>query len=438
MNRLRVSANRRFLQQADGSPFFYLGDTAWELFHRLTFEEADHYLQDRAAKGFNVIQAVALAELDGLHTPNAHGHCPLENDDPTRPVEAYWAHVDRVVACANDLGMLIGFLPTWGDKWHAAFGTGPVIFNPSNARAFGEWLGRRYRNAGLIWILGGDRAVETETHRAILRAMAEGLAEGDGGTHLRTFHPRGSFSSADFVHDEPWLDFNMIQSGHCINSLDTHRYVTKDYARRPIKPTLDAEPCYEHHPLMKPEWAPLESGERYDAHAVRRAAYWSLFAGSCGHTYGAQPLWMMWDTHRDPMHNVALTWREGLALPGASQVRHARDLLLARPYFTRIPAPETIRSQPPDPMHFIAATRDGLPIGPTASYLLLYTPVRQSFKVDTSCLNGASLSLFWFNPRTGETTPWKSAPNTGSLSLALPDYPTHDPAPDWVLILEVY
>src|SRR3954452_7231976 len=92
--RLKVSENRRFLVKEDGSPFFYLGDTAWELFHRLDREEAERYLKDRAAKGFTVIQAVVLAELDGLHSPNPYGHTPLEGDDPARPVEDYFKHVD--------------------------------------------------------------------------------------------------------------------------------------------------------------------------------------------------------------------------------------------------------------------------------------------------------------------------------------------------------
>src|SRR5829696_3180637 len=39
--RLKVSENRRFLVKEDGSPFFYLGDTAWELFHRLDREGAE-------------------------------------------------------------------------------------------------------------------------------------------------------------------------------------------------------------------------------------------------------------------------------------------------------------------------------------------------------------------------------------------------------------
>ncbi|MBM3493063.1 MAG: DUF4038 domain-containing protein [Armatimonadetes bacterium] len=81
---LRVSDNRRYLVQEDGRPFFWLGVAAWEPFHPLIREEAPRYLKDRAAKGFTVIQAVALAELDGVRRPNAYGHYALISDDPAR------------------------------------------------------------------------------------------------------------------------------------------------------------------------------------------------------------------------------------------------------------------------------------------------------------------------------------------------------------------
>src|SRR4051812_47982431 len=112
----RVSDNHRYLLDRDGKPFFYLGDTAWELFHRLDRDEADVYLRDRAARRFTVIQAVVLAEYGGLDVPNPYGHLPLVDRDPTRPVEAYFEHVDHVVSRAGELGLVIGMLPTWGDK----------------------------------------------------------------------------------------------------------------------------------------------------------------------------------------------------------------------------------------------------------------------------------------------------------------------------------
>src|SRR5512137_2747358 len=95
--KLKVSENKRFLVFEDGTPFFYLGDTGWELFHRLNKTDAEKYLENRRAKGFTVIQAVALAELDGNNTPNAEGNKPLIDNDPLRLNEPYWKHVDWII-----------------------------------------------------------------------------------------------------------------------------------------------------------------------------------------------------------------------------------------------------------------------------------------------------------------------------------------------------
>ena len=195
--RLKVSENKRFLVTEDNKPFFWLGDTAWELFHRLTREEAERYLKNRAEKRFTVVQAVALAEFDGLTAPNAYGHLPLRNNDPAQPVEEYFAHVDWVIARANALGLYVGLLPSWGDKWNRKWGAGPEVFTPANARTYGEWLGRRYRNADIIWILGGDRPIETEAHRAIIRAMAAGRRwRSNGRAASRRTRPDGPRRSA--------------------------------------------------------------------------------------------------------------------------------------------------------------------------------------------------------------------------------------------------
>ncbi len=170
---LRVSANRRFLVHDDGSPFFYLGDTAWALFQRLNRAEADQYLQDRADKGFTVIQAVVLSEFDGLRTPNRYGDLPLDDADPRRPNDAYFRHVDYVVDRAAALGLFVGLLPTWGDKvGPLKWGVGPQVFTVENARPYGEYLGERYRDRPIIWILGGDRNPDNKQRRAIWRDLA--------------------------------------------------------------------------------------------------------------------------------------------------------------------------------------------------------------------------------------------------------------------------
>jgi hypothetical protein len=155
---LRVSADGRHLATASGRPFFWLGDTAWELFHRCTLEEAELYLENRRRKGFTVIQAVALAEFDGLHTPNPYGELPLHDDDPARPNDAYFRHVDAIIRLAADKGLYVGLLPTWGDKVAGMWGSGPIVFDAEKAWVYGRWLAARYREQpNIIWILGGDR-----------------------------------------------------------------------------------------------------------------------------------------------------------------------------------------------------------------------------------------------------------------------------------------
>ncbi len=194
---LKVSSNKHFLVYEDGRPFFYLGDTAWELFHRLNREDTTAYLDNRASKGFTVIQAVAIAEFDGDTVPNAYGHLPLTDRDPAQPAvkdgadNDYWDHVDFIVNQAASRGLFIGFLPTWGRYWHDNLKDGKPLFTEANAEFYGEWLGRRYKDKPIIWILGGDRNLENDNQKAIIRAMARGLRKGDEGHHLITLHPNG-------------------------------------------------------------------------------------------------------------------------------------------------------------------------------------------------------------------------------------------------------
>ena len=420
MKRLRVSDNKRFLVYSDGTPFFYLGDTAWELFHRLNREEADLYLRDRAAKRFTVIQAVVLAEYDGLHVPNPYGHLPLRDDDPTMPNEPYFEHVDYIVNKAQELGLFIGMLPTWGDKWNKKWGVGPEIFTPGNARTYGRFLGRRYADKQVIWILGGDRPVESDVHREIIRQMALGLKEGDGGTHLCSFHPVGWHTSAEWWHDDDWLEFNMLQSGHRRNR-DNYNVIAADYARTPVKPCMDAEPAYEDIPSD----FDLENGY-LDDYDVRKGLYWALFAGACGHTYGCNDIWQMWQEGRVPNVYARRPWHKAIYLPGSGQVQHARALIESRPYFMRIPDQTLIVSDAGEGTHHVQATR-----GDDGSYAFIYLPSGRPVTVNLEKLSGDTLNVHWFDPRTGQAYPAGQIAKRGHHEFTPP------PArPDWVLVLD--
>jgi len=187
MQLVSVHESRRFLQTEDGSPFFWLGDTTWELFHRLSRTEIADFLSIRHQQGFNIIQAVALAELDGIRVPNREGHFPLIDEDPSKPdlrAGGYWDLVDFAFDIAEKEKIYIALLPTWGDKIKKDWGDGPEIFTIENARAYGEFIGKRYGHRdNLIWIMGGDRSFEPK-QLEIVRAMAEGIRATEAKRHL--------------------------------------------------------------------------------------------------------------------------------------------------------------------------------------------------------------------------------------------------------------
>jgi hypothetical protein len=428
---LKVSENGRFLTMSDGTPFFYLGDTAWELLHRLSREEAETYLKRRAEQGFTVIQTVVLAEMDGLNAPNAYGERPLVDNDPAKPNERYFEHVDWVVRKAEELGLRLALLPSWGDKWDKArWGIGPEIFTPTNAESYGEWLGKRYANSALIWVVGGDRPIGNDTHRAIISGMARGLRKGDGGAHLITFHPPGGQGSAQWFHDEPWLDFNLRQNGHSASFNVNYVKMKEDYERTPIKPLIDGEPIYEAHPIaFKAE----EFGHSIAAD-VRRAMYWDLFSGACGHTYGHHSVWQMYDGVREPVNRPLMTWREALEEPGANQMQFGRRLIESRPVLSRIPDNDLIvpsqvtTAMPGAGAYRFVATRDR-----DGSYAMVYAPIGRSFTVRLSKLSGPKVKAWWYNPRNGEAKPAGEYQNAGVQAFTPPD---RGEVLDWILVLD--
>jgi hypothetical protein len=420
--KLEVSDNGRFIQFEDGSPFFYLGDTGWELFHRLDKKDAERYLENRREKGFTVIQAVILAELDGLNTPNAEGETPLIDNDPTKPNEKYFKHVDWVINKAAEKGIYIGLLPTWGDKVDKQWGKGPVIFNPDNAYKYGAWLGKRYKDyPNIIWINGGDRDGGGKNY-PVWEAMGKGINSADNN-HLITFHPWGEHSSSEWFHHSDWLDFNMMQTGHSQRSYAIFKRLLKsDYELHPVKPTFDGEPRYEDHPVG---WKPEILGWFDDAD-VRQAIYWNLFTGGFGHTYGAHPIWQMKTADKDPIGLVRNNWYDVLDLKGAWDLIHARILMESRPFFSRYPDQSIImNSYFPEPDQVVTTRGDG--------YAFIYVPTGWGPLLDLQKLGYQNLNVWWYNPRTGEIKNDGKIEGKGFKEFKTP---TRGRGEDWVLVLD--
>jgi hypothetical protein len=418
-----VSPNGHYLLR-DGKDFFWLGDTGWELFHRLNREQATQYLKTRHHQGFTVIQAVVLAEFDGLHTPNAYGDLPLIKDDPTQPNEKYFKHVDYIIDKAAEEGLAIALLPTWGDKVNRGWGLGPVIFNATNAKIYGQWLAGRYKTKkNIIWILGGDRNPGNETELNIWRSMAAGIQEGAGGKEqaLISYHPQpNEQGSGQYFFNEEWFSFNMFQNGHCRNA-PVYNKIYAAWLRNPPKPVLDGEPLYEDHPVCF-NVKDLGTSSAYD---VRQFAYLDLFSGAFGHTYGCHDIWQFYSSDREAINGPHVYWPEAMELPGANQMKFVRRLMESQPLTTRVPDQSLILENDLAPSERIQATRGD-------DYLFIYTVAGRSFTAVLGKIKGSMLNVYWFNPRNGELKKEGKIENSGNR-LYKP--PGQGYGQDWVLVM---
>lgn len=411
---LQVSSNGHYLQYQDGKPFFWLGDTGWELFHRLKKEEISLYLENRRQKGFNVIQAVILAEFDGLRKPNQYGEIPFRNLNPDMPNEKYFELVDWTVKLALEKKIYMGLLPTWGDKVNLLWGEGPKVFNESNAYRYGLFLGKRYASyPNIIWILGGDRpAISDSTDfRPVWRAMAKGIKEGSNNKALFTYHISGGEHSTSFdLHNEAWLDINMMQSGHGGgHDVPVWEWITRDRKLVPAKPTLDSEPNYEDHPVNPwPKWDPANG--YFNDYDVRKQCYRSVFAGACGVTYGHHAVWQFYSAREEKINHADRFWTEAIDRPGAFQVGYLRKLIESRPSLGRIPDNSIILEGQGDKEEKAIAFRDA-----DSTYLMAYFPVAKEFQLSTDGIKSENIRVWLYNPALGKAISFGTIQNLGTF-----------------------
>lgn len=363
--RLEVSSNNpHYLQTSKGKPFFWLGDTGWLLFSKLNREEAIQYLDDRAQKGFNVLQVMVLHELD---VTNYDGRPALIDKDITKPnitrgsnpgnqlAYDYWDHMDFIITQAERRGIYMALVPIWGDIVKKG------VVSTSQAAEYTTWLVKRYRSrSNIIWLNGGD--VRGDQYTIIWDTIGRVIRKYDN-QHLIAFHPFGRTSSSWWFQHAEWLDINEFQSGHQdydqdksepAYGEDNWKYIRDDYSKLPIKPTLDGEPSYEAiphglHDGNQPYWT---------ADDVRRYAYWSVFAGGCGFTYGHNAIMQMHKPEdANPAFSVREYWNEALNAPGAAQMQYLKKLILSKSFFDRIPD-QSILVEPERLKHgYQAATR---------------------------------------------------------------------------------
>jgi hypothetical protein len=324
-------------EHADGTPFFWLGDTAWNGPLKSDAEAWREYLADRKAKGFNVIQFVitqwiaAAGDREGRRAYN--GVEPLAID----PV--FFQRLDAYLDAINEFGMVAAPVLAWAATWHR----GALDLNPgtslsdSQLVALARYIVARYGAHHAAWILAGDgdyRGDAAERWRRIGRAVFE------NEERLATMHPGGKIWIADEFADEPWFRFNGYQSGHWRE--ESEQWLREgppcDWQRTPHLPHVNLEFCYEAH-------EDFIHRRPFDAADIRRAAWTSVLAAPpAGVTYGCQGVWSWESQPVRPMNHantgIARPWREAMHFPGSTGMKHLKDLLAGVEWWRLKPWPE--------------------------------------------------------------------------------------------------
>lgn len=435
--KLTLSKNRRYLVHADGTPFFWLGDTPWNILSRLDREGVRYYLDNRKAKGMTVLQMVLQfgksAGGTGTgpkeHNPrNVYGfrlfHGDKNRPDVTRPhvitggspdqPNDFWDHVDYVLREARKRGLYVGLLPTWGSRYiDRGKQQAAILYSDQQAKTYGRFLGKRYSaEPHIIWILGGDTDPQRHGDKlAVYRAMAEGIAKGATGIDVAwnqphpvwrdlvmTFHPRGELTSSTYFHTDPWLMFNMLQNGQPsmerVVPMTQHDYGLSD----PVKPIVNGESCYEL-------WTPWSKPPLFKTGLdVRRTVYQTFFCGGAGYTYGCEgalrnggdELWGF----------VEGAWKHHLNIKGVSDLIHVRELFDQYNFFDLAPDQSLIVNGLGCDATVKCVLRSG-----NSDRILIYFPDRSKAEIRLDALKaGQTLKGIWFDPRNGQFCPCQVYP----------------------------
>lgn len=397
--RLMVSEEGRYLKYKNGTPFFWLGDTGWLLPQRLDRDEVEYYFEQCKNAGYNVVQIQTVNDVPAI---NIYGQLSHPNGYDFGNIDikgsyGYWDHMDYIIKTAASKGIYIGMVCIWGGLVKRG------NMDVEQAQAYGKFLGERYKNEpNVIWIIGGDISGDVKTPE--WEALATSIRSVDKN-HLMTFHPRGRTISSTWFNNADWLDFNMFQSGHRRygqrkgdkdypiednTEEDNWRYVERSLAIQPMKPVIDGEPIYEDipqglHDLDEPRWTAAD---------VRRYAYWSVFGGSFGHTYGHNSIMQFMRPGINPAYGAVTPWYEALKAPGFNQMKYMKNLMLIFPYFERIPDQSIIVGVNGERYNRAIATRGN-------DYLMVYSYIERPLQVDLRKVSGTKKNAWRYNPKDG-------------------------------------
>ena len=382
---VKVSRSGRYFVDQNGEPVFWLGTTQWQLFREYSLDDARTIIEKSKATGFDFAQVMLMGVGDGTK-PNVHGDKPWINDDPLTPNEAYFRNVDAVVRIARENNFNIS-MTLYHQRYRKAI-------TREKARGWAKWLAHRYKDVPtIVWSMTPEAKPEFVP---VLRELAAGLREGDGGSHLITFKPDPAPYSSSFIHDESWLDFDSMQTWKSVELI--YPFVTKDYNLKPVKPVLMAEGAYEHGSEYGFDVTPLW---------VRRQAYYSYLAGG-HHTYGHNDSW-----------RVLPTWKQALDAPGAAQLGILKKAFQGLDEWWRLVPDQEIFDRGGNTagqvLNLAARHEDG-------RWVLAYLGSKSTVSIKLGKLaSGPHAKATWMDPRDGKRQPAGEFTKSSLASFSTPE-----------------
>ena len=398
--KLKVSDNNLYIIHDNGTPFFWMGNTAWLLPERLNREEAEYFLAKDREAGYNVEQ---IQVLNAIPTFNVYGHqannAEFDFSKVSNPgVYGYWEHLDFIVDTAERNGIYIAMDCIWGSMLKQ--------MDIKKAENLGRFLATRYKDKpNIIWMIGGD--IMGDRSPEIWDAMARAIKKIDKN-HIMTFHPRGRTTSAWWYNDREWMDFNMFQSGHRRygqrngdgdytikdnTEEDNWRYIDMSFEKKPLRPVIDGEPSYEDIPQGLHDF----SAPRWQDYDVRRYAYWAVFGGCFGHTYGHNSVMQFIRPGLSASFGAEKAWWDAMKDPGYNQMKYLKWLMLTFPFTERIADQSIIAGQNGERYDRVIATRGN-------DYLLVYNYSGKPMDIDLGKISGSKKNVWWMNPTDGKLT----------------------------------
>jgi hypothetical protein len=430
---LSLSADRRYLVDRAGAPFRIQGEAAWSLVANLTYEEADQYLSDRAARGFNTVLVNVVEHRFAVAAPaNRYGAAPFTTPgNLATPNEAYFAHVDRVVdlAAAKGIAVMLTYLylgnaggsEGWTVELSGAVNDQTVAFE------YGRYLGARYRDrANVVWVAGGDYLPTpgSELDRRVHK-IYEGIRAG-GATQLLTAHWTPDHSSTDSPTFAGDVDLNgAYQYGV------TYPESRAAYGASPVRPAFLLETGYEAM-----EWVPG------DPASMRAYAYQGLLSAIGGVFYGHRDVWeFATDTWASGYSPVFQRWQLSLDAPGARDMARLDALFDGLAWWRLVPSEAagmrrlvTAGGGANGTLNWVTAAA-----APAGDLLVAYVPrtgtAPRSVTIDASVLSGPARAR-WYNPTTGAfVVIADTQPNAAGSVFTTPG-DNGSGANDWVLVLD--